>query len=130
MAQTIEILASGRIIPIGPLQPGRELDALIAEKVMGFILSTVHDGTDQRYCFHGLNHDAVKVEPYSTSIAAAWEVVEKFDYLYLFHGTVFKWECKLVSSDHENYYARNCDTAPLAICKASLFAAPKAVELT
>lgn len=54
------------------MEPGRELDALIAEKVMNFKIEspsaeqcTIWDGREVRY-----------FEP-STDIAAAWEVVDR-----------------------------------------------------
>jgi hypothetical protein len=53
------------------MTPGLELDALIAEKVMGLSVSKeiIRDGSGARY-YPELLH-------YSTDIAAAWEVVEK-----------------------------------------------------
>jgi hypothetical protein len=54
------------------MEPGRELDALVAEKVMGWKrdgMSWIDTDGEIRY------YEASKYEP-STSIAAAWEVVE------------------------------------------------------
>jgi hypothetical protein len=48
------------------MSPGLELDILVAEKVMGF------RDTDAGQYF-----SASAVPPYSTDIAAAWQVVEK-----------------------------------------------------
>ncbi|WP_028609218.1 BC1872 family protein [Paenibacillus harenae] len=42
------------------MKPGRELDALVAERVMGIILPNIHNANF-----------------YSTDIDAAWELVEK-----------------------------------------------------
>jgi len=64
------------------LKPGRELDALVAEKVMG--LSFKKMGNKYVYqipCPEKRKGCAVwhgeEVSPYSIDIAAAWEVVEK-----------------------------------------------------
>lgn len=122
-----------------------ELDALIAEKVMGgagmcsfrcpqcgsdhFGSSRDSDGSWTRYChgwctWSGAPEDAVA--PYSTDIAAAWEVVEKFEYCYLWLDTQDllgtgrrAWECKLEAEDARTKYAV-APTAPLAICRAAL----------
>lgn len=53
-------------------KPGRELDALVAAKVMGLICGKDwHDPCfDPQFCDQPLHS-------YSTSISAAWEVVEK-----------------------------------------------------
>lgn len=65
--------------------PGPALDALVAEKVMGepLVLTCKYcfkDTTRQpdALCTHcGYSHPAFDLPPYSTDIAAAWEVVEK-----------------------------------------------------
>ena len=53
---------------------GRELDALVAEKVMGRETTHWTDGFGDT----GVTFFA-PVEPYSTDIAAAWEVVERIN---------------------------------------------------
>lgn len=70
-----------------PLPPGRELDALIAEKVMGWNKFTSHPegwtdvGEGPWFIIPGeIKCEAVRsdeIPAYSTDIAAAWEVVEK-----------------------------------------------------
>jgi hypothetical protein len=107
------------------VKEGRELDALVAEKVMG---ETVFPDYGE--------FNARGVKPYSTDIAAAWQVVEK---LGLF-SRGFKWrEIETLGAllQHNprtdrwavivRYYdgdadvaADNCDTAPHAICLAAL----------
>lgn len=97
------------------MEAGRELDALIAEKVMGFPLEIIRGAPYPECPRH-----------YSTDIAAAWEVVEKDD------GWGHDWRVKRwVSSskpysctaertaDGQNFYAE-AETAPLAICLAAL----------
>lgn len=119
---------------------GRELDALVAEKVMEWIFHpmqlmgmpptmskefwTYRDGESI--------HHVYDLPPYSTSIAAAWEVLEKLhgqkDYCQdtlLACGvekTQYGYECLLTGVDGE--WHETADTAPLAICLAAL----KAVE--
>lgn len=53
------------------MNPGRELDALVAEKVLGYRL--VGDGQMEIPPTRGLR----PIPSYSEDVAAAWEVVEK-----------------------------------------------------
>jgi hypothetical protein len=119
-------------------RPSRELDALVAEKVMGeqvrgtWIIDGVRpDGIPNRQC---------PVEHYSSDIASAWEVVEKLADLgwciELKHypkgspqgpkWLVFLWrefdagEGEII---REPAFQLPADTAPLAICLAALKAA-------
>jgi hypothetical protein len=120
-----------------PLPASRELDALVAEQVMG--CANIVRGSYFPYCrcspaLH--NGEDGYLESYSTSIAAAWEVVEKV------HLSLVRCEegwlaCPFPDSaiavwpgwcaiDHEfhvingkDHYAV-ADTAPLAICRAAL----------
>lgn len=63
------------------LKPGRELDALIAEKVMGLTLKPMPlsqaDGSVKEELTFWDGPRLLRLPPYSTRIAAAWEVVEK-----------------------------------------------------
>lgn len=94
------------------LKPGRELDALIAEKVMGLTLETeigfkfIEDGKEKQswgnspeytrmkcenYKELGLYAELIeqKIAPhYSTDISAAWEVVEKLTEQFSEHEVV------------------------------------------
>jgi hypothetical protein len=84
---------------------GRELDALIAENVM----DNKHDiwSRGEPKC-------------YSTDIAAAWEAVTEISKdITLAHRGKF-WFCDFDNQDDWSY--SQSDTAPLAICKASLLA--------
>ena len=94
------------------LQAGHELDALVAEKVMGW--APGERGTPA----------------FSTSIAAAWEVVEKMraDKLSVtltgyWEGSTGKWWVNVLDNV-ETVATVRTDTAPHAICLAAL----KAVE--
>ena len=114
------------------LQAGRELDALVAEKVMGSA-SHARASHDVPGLTCSLCREAAL--PYSTSIAAAWEVVEKLsdkwemnlrtilparDYVCEFK-LVVKNKC-IVDAQHpfEHVWNNPVDTAPLAICLAAL----------
>jgi len=60
---------------------------------------------------------------YCHDIAAAWEIVEKVDYCYLFKCDgmfEWKWECKLTRREEDRKWYATADTAPKAICLAFL----------
>lgn len=104
------------------LPAGRELDALVAEKVMGWTMlascpmhisgcSTAGIAPGQQYSSH--------VPDYSTSIEAAWQVVGKITALDSTHIFVLRrfydgWHCAFGAISYE------ADTAPLAMCRAAL----------
>lgn len=123
-------------------QAGREMDARVAEKVMGF----------RKHLIHGYLHNAPSDEAfdasdpaaldyddfypgeephYSTSIAAAWEVVERFRRGCNGKVAACVDVCVTDIPDPCDTYCKICgpdtaeviewaDTAPLAICKAAL----------
>lgn len=124
---------------------GRELDALVAEKVMGCkirrVYRTCRDGTPWFEvfceCGHGehgdtymeerrISSDPYDIWRYSTSIEAAGRVVEKLaaDGLHLNLTEYKMWCCSFVKEMDELTYAQvgyaEADTAPLAICLAAL----------
>lgn len=91
------------------MQPGRELDALVAEKVMGLgpylgkFTTTLNCGHEMSYQISNPD-DRVYIEcqcswtgwisrsgpmPYSVDIASAWEVVEKMKRLTEINGKTF-----------------------------------------
>lgn len=100
------------------MQPGRELDALVAEKVMGF--TGIRFGRNDPNAVWVEMGSRRKFQP-STDIAAAWEVLEK-------HSEIYLKKYKVMSNGHR--YACRVDedtivsslTAPEAICKAALIA--------
>src|SRR5262245_40649185 len=104
---------------IDNLQAGRELDALIAERIFGDF--PVHLG-DAPYVQTPSPHNDMHyapVESYSTDIAAAWLVVEKFnDYSTQLdsHGNGYTFH---IYKDATSYNG-DAKTAPLAICRAAL----------
>ena len=123
---------------IEKLEAGPELDALIAEKVMGLVpceqwidgmgtLSIIHrgdcDAPIKLQC-----HDAKPgrwTKRYSTDISAAWEVVEKLTPQFIdfelgnrrneLFNADFIWGHGL-----RQYFRANANTAPLAVCRAAL----------
>lgn len=111
----------------------RELDAKVAELVMGYELIKIRDIYVEG-AWNGDNPDSLielphqeKLPHYSTDIAAAWKVVEKFSFdLKDWNGCGEEdyrgYTCKLY--DGRTQVEETADTAPLAICLAAL----KAVE--
>jgi hypothetical protein len=116
------------------LPAGRELDALIAEKVMGWRF--MHDGLGNMRWYQ----DTVAIDGYgpnhwggyrdfspSTDIAAAWEIVKKMRA----RGIPLRLVLVCAPGDPEWWYASfeangwqvESNTAPLAICRAALRAA-------
>jgi hypothetical protein len=120
------------------LTAGRELDALVAEKVMGAewrnmtpagrkrVLSFPHDRPmammdGKEFILYGGPDEKDQYLPhYSTSIADAWAVVEKMKPKRL---NLEKIDANWAASFHFGGYAEGsgyAETAPLAICLAAL----------
>lgn len=133
---------------------GRELDALIAERVIGehvhcFATLDEHieglcgkcgrqktglrcDGChillQTSLCFKCNQETAFRIEPlpyriqsqpYSTSIAAAWQIIEKAD-LWQISGSLGDGPFITIIEFGPNEGMATADTAPLAICLAAL----------
>lgn len=132
---------------IDTMTAGSEMDALIAEKVMGWMWVYKTGWELAGYpVFDKLPFDAIEyddsdyaITPYSTDIAAAWQVVEKVFDNFAAWMTVgnnpdfMRYRGKYFSTVHGGkleYDSPSCnitcyaDTAPLAICRAAL----KAIE--
>lgn len=110
------------------LKPGRELDALVAEKVMGWkrSLTGFWFPPDLHPNANIIGHE---IPHYSTDTGAAWEVVEKFPHFYLFRWIAGgpmpgQWECRFSDTDDGTKIVW-ADTAPHAICLAALKAVGK-----
>ena len=108
------------------VKPGRELDALVAEKVMGCKVYVEANGNPRCDC-PGANATGPRphasyglyasLKRYSTDIAAAWEVVEKMredGFLVALYRSAGAW-----IADTNPGYGKS-DTAPHAICLAAL----------
>lgn len=105
------------------------MDALIAEKIMGYTLSELSLPAYPKYKLFGIESGEfsgyVKEVPhYSTDIAAAWKVVEKMgNYLFACGRTDDGiWEAYFfpVNSGIGKLSEAHGDTAPSAICRAAL----------
>jgi hypothetical protein len=104
------------------MKPGRELDELMAEKVMGW-KRDFQCWKDQNGRIRTIESTSFGSFQPSTDISAAWEVANKFDFFYLFRNPHIydgEWECKLVAEDSSRKYYALGKTAPEAICKAAL----------
>ena len=114
---------------------GRALDLLIAVEVMGIARDLLHDEPGGKYVATAIGN--VKIAPYehySTSIAAAFDVVEKLRERYQFElrtiatlthaGDTHTATDKQVVARFVSILAPAnfsfADTAPLAICRAAL----------
>lgn len=88
------------------LQPGREMDEIMIKEVLG-------------------EDPAGRQAPsYSTDIGAAWELLQKFDWVQLLKGQVGLWTCtirKYRGTAHREFQALSRQ-APEAICKVALIA--------
>lgn len=100
------------------MKAGRELDALVAEKVFGYVFADAF-----------LAH-------YSTDIADAWQLIERHPhYVYVIRSNEDKytgkwkehmtWRCRFYAPEK---FEIEADTAPLAICLAALKALGVEVE--
>lgn len=104
------------------LPPGRELDALIAKKVMGYHLKK--DDCNS-YWIDNDNIEPNHTHDYSTDISAAWQIVEKLRHTWWVDVEARSTldVCKLESQEHINerkFIEEIGDSAPHAICLAAL----------
>lgn len=104
---------------------GREMDALIFEKIFGF-----EKGTFPVYEPMKSNVGDYMVRPiqeYSTDISAAWEVVEKLtDGIFLNDFSLWTtMRCWKADFTELRVADSNAETAALAICRAALLAVMK-----
>jgi hypothetical protein len=115
------------------MKPGRELDALIAEKVMGatrlpgYNVLTVCNTGRIRDHWPVPDWDTGECIPfYSTNILAAWEVVEKIksltEYNGKLHATREPWLvfCTNLSDIDDGFNLNFWDVNPLTICLAAI----------
>lgn len=119
---------------VDKLEAGPELDALIAEKVMGCSVTSIEfEGRVWFRCScagapHGQvdsdGEKTVALQAYSTDIAAAWSVLEKFPWFRIDNRGDYEGnEAFMVelTDDVKNLAGKMWGpTAPLAICRAAL----------
>ena len=107
---------------------GKEIDRLIAEKVMNWS-SIEEDSTEGKRGYKWLKSDGVRgcyTPAFSTGIAEAWQIVEELTK----KGRRFQLEVKFIQEDDRSMevvkavfdgkFAGIADSAPLAICRAAL----------
>ena len=116
------------------MEAGRELDTLVAEKVMGWEATAdglYWDARQKRTRLvlgsaiakkreeMGIENGPGFVFAPSTDIAAAWEVVEKAD-LWSLYGSIGDGPYRACIQFEDREGLMTADTAPLAICLAAL----------
>lgn len=106
------------------MKPGRELDKLIAERVMGLDVSNPSSPMSCDVC-HKDYYFEDSIKPYSTDIAAAWEVVEKLIQQEIYFEFRSDYAYSVSGYDgHNAMRMSNCDASgesfPHAICLAAL----------
>jgi hypothetical protein len=109
----------------------RELDAIVAEKVMGWSYTRFMNNVHRVSARHPVWQEFIVVPRYSTDLAAAWQVVEKLATGY--RNVLIENTAELLGK--RRYWVdikehgdlgmidiakANADTAPLAICLAAL----------
>lgn len=104
------------------LEPGLELDKMIAEKVLGWHRSKNILGwyEDQKIKLYRFNR-------FSTDIEAAWDLVEKFK-LCVMPWDDGQWTAVRLTEILEDGDRNKAPTAPHAICLAALFYANEGDE--
>lgn len=117
------------------MKPSRELDALVAEKVMGISKEQINEWLKRHGEYSYSFNEVHKFPYYSTDIASAWEVVEKLELFKRkqpFDGGEYHQYCQLWQDDDEKgkwtigdfesqlFILAEGETAPHAICLAAL----------
>lgn len=108
------------------MEAGAEMDALVATKVMGWIQASTQSSVWLTWYPPGEHSKArLSPPPFSTDIAAAWEVVKRIigttkrcpQVRWISEAMSHEWHC-----DMEWGAEAYAPTAPLAICRAALIA--------
>lgn len=114
---------------IDAMPAGRDLDMLVAEKIMGW----EHDPESPYFCHRTLpNGNVAEIEAdwiqhYSTNIADTWDVVaaiwihtHHFECVWRHDDRNQGWVAQFGRHSHDNAAVATGETAPLAICRAAL----------
>jgi hypothetical protein len=96
------------------MEAGREMDLLVAETVMGMIVPRDENGNQTRSWEDGYTYEGTF---YSTDIAAAWKVFEKFEDAEIHKRSRGDYTC----FGDGNLNA--AETVEVAICRVALFCA-------
>ena len=99
-----------------PVAVGPDLDALVAERVMGWREVWIEPRSG-RARGHAASNRIFDVPPHSTDIAAAWRVVGKLADLTLWEGGGH-WNARFGIDSWDD--TMSGDTVPEAICRAAL----------
>lgn len=108
-------------------QAGRELDSVIAEKLMAY-QCTCNEPPGVVDCPIHNKDDRNVLLPYSTDIASAWQVIERLQqlnhitHLEIYCGitqTAYAISATVRGAEGHSFYG-GASTAPLAICRAAL----------
>lgn len=102
------------------MQVGRELDDLVAEKVMGYEIerfSFTYDGYSEESTIWLRAESKYNPVPFSTDISAAWKVVETYPDGVEILKCPDGYLCFIITDEE---FKATGDTAQEAICKASL----------
>jgi len=123
------------------VKAGRELDRLVAEKVLGWRCDLWHhlnkglqwcwlDANNNVIAFAGIKGDGVSendaLPHFSTNIADAWQIVEHLKNtlswvsLWAEHDADYKCNAFDDNPDSVAGYRASANTAPLAICRCAL----------
>ena len=112
---------------IDSMSSGRSMDALIAEKIMGLEKIEPVFGspeTDWNGWKNAKGDVLSHLDHYSTDIAAAWQVVQRFENRILMSQENNGWWVEILDNDGnfiEGAYSEYGDSTPsLAICRAAL----------
>ncbi|SDJ62085.1 BC1872 family protein [Paenibacillus naphthalenovorans] len=103
---------------------GRELDALVAEKVMGWNVKFMGDILWGWMYSETERNRWYNVPKFSADISAAWKAVEKMkrnDWVFVINSISEEWTA-LFYLDRIHEHEVTCNSAPEAICKAALLA--------
>jgi Phage ABA sandwich domain len=104
------------------MKPGLDLDLLIAQRVMG-IKTEIGEEVEAIHTiphFGRVTYGYLPL-PYSTDIAAAWEVVEKMKVGIKINGSVKgKFQVLLINESGTDTFEGFSNTVPHAICLAAL----------
>jgi hypothetical protein len=112
------------------MQPGREMDAIVAEKVMHGKLESIKTLAPEPmyyWNFSETHQPWAKDWKPSIDILSAWDVVTKLSKRYIIgvNGDEDEWSCDITprfqeDEEHMGLIRSHAKTAPEAICKAAL----------
>ena len=119
---------------INAMEAGKEMDTLVAEKVMGWKRGRVESFLPGIYCDAWVDEDDKKVAELhgfkpSTSIADAWMVIEKLKSMTIYNGNLhcnkepwltFCFHLEGTWGDKDGFNILLWEVNPLSICNAAL----------